>query len=271
LYPNAPSLPAPDRIEYLRSFDDNQDLPDNAGQRIYGWFTPPVSGNYVFYVACDDASALWLSTNSDPAHAYQIAQNQAWMSHLDWTNSNTGSGETPYVPTGEFRSDRFELGGGPNAVANAISGWSPWPALNADGSIPLTAGNNYYIELDDYEGGGGQNASVTYKLAGALDPLPGSAPLLKAGNISTMSAPDTALPQPQPRITRINLSGSNVTISGTNGLVNAAYNVLASTNVALPMSQWTVVANGRFDSSGNFSSTNAVGASGTRFLRLQVP
>ena len=274
LYPTASSLPAPDKLEYLSKFNDKADLPNNGGERIYGWFTPPVTGNYIFFTASDDVSALWLSTNSSPTNVYEIAQNQAWMvsgndGPTDWTLVNTNSGEGPYLSTGEWRSDKFELGGGPNAFATLISGWAPWPGLNADGSISLQAGTPYYIEMDHYQGGGGQGAAVTYKLAGNPDPSTGAASLL-TGNVIFASVPDSVAPEPQPRITSIHVSGSAVAVSGSNGLVNAVYNVLNSSNVALPLSNWTVLGSARFDSSGNFSSTNA-SAGGQSFYIIQVP
>jgi len=371
LYPGSSWLnsnPA-NKVEYLPAFDDNQDLPGNSGNRIYGWFTPSVSGDYVFFLASDDEAALWLSTDSNPAHAYQIAQNQGWMDHADWTVTDTGSGEYSYYSYGEWRSDMFENGGGPNAFANFILGWTPYPNFNAtDGGIPLVAGTKYYIELDHFQGGGGQNAAVTYKLAGSADPATGAASLLRGTNVSMISAMDgsaveitnqpasatvqsgataafnvgvrpyvagaptapappvqyqwylvtggttnaiagatsatyTTAPvisvdsgkqffaavttigfqtnsalatltvgAPQPHIVNISFSGGKLIISGTNGSSGRNYYVLTSTNVALPLNQWTPILTNSFDGSGAFSATNSVSAGSPRqFYLLQVP
>jgi hypothetical protein len=234
-----------------------------------------VTGHYIFFVASDDAGALWLSTNAGPEGTYEIAQNQQWMvsgndGPADWNLANSGSGEYPFLSTGEWRSDQFELNGGPSAIAGAIAGWSPWPGLNPDGSIPLTVGTAYYIELDHYEGGGGQGAAVTYKLAGAADPATGSASLLSGNRVSSL-VPDGLAPQPRPRVTRTSVSAVTVTLTGANGLVNAVFNVLSSTDAALPVSQWTIQASGRFDSNGGFSITTARGTDQKRFYILQVP
>jgi hypothetical protein len=43
-----------------------------------------------------------------------------------------------------------------------------------------------------------------------------------------------------------------------NGLLNAVYNVLNTTNVATPLTNWTVTATSVFNVSGNFSITNAI-------------
>ena len=61
-------------------------------------------------------------------------------------------------------------------------------------------------------------------------------------------------------ITGFSLSGLNVIISGTNGQAGAAYYLLSSTNVALPVNQWTPVATNVPTTAGNytFTATNAV-------------
>jgi len=46
---------------------------DNYGAHVYGWITPTESANYTFFLRSDDASQLWLSGDSNPAGATQIA------------------------------------------------------------------------------------------------------------------------------------------------------------------------------------------------------
>lgn len=65
-------------------------------------------------------------------------------------------------------------------------------------------------------------------------------------------------------------SGANMIFNGTNGPDGGIYYVLTSTNVALPLSQWTPVATNTFSPTGTFSVTNAIGA-GTRFFIIAVP
>jgi hypothetical protein len=47
--------------------------------------------------------------------------------------------------------------------------------------------------------------------------------------------------------------GTNVLLSGTNGVPNSAFYVLSSTNVALPRTNWTPILTNTFNGSGNFS------------------
>jgi hypothetical protein len=192
------------------------------------------------------------------------------MIDRDWTCSNTNSGEyTTYYQYGEWRSDLFATVGGQAPLDPNGRGFSP--SFNpATGGITLVAGTAYYIELDHFQGGGGQAAAVTYKLYNAADPSSSSASLLVGTNISA-ALPDTTLPEPKPVITNIVVSGSNVILKGNNGLANAVYNILSSTNVATPLTNWTVTATHVFDINGNFNATNAItpGTPNT-FYRLQA-
>ena len=43
---------------------------DNFGSRLSGWLVPPVTGDYIFWIASDDNGELWLSTDDDPANKF---------------------------------------------------------------------------------------------------------------------------------------------------------------------------------------------------------
>ena len=64
----------------------------------------------------------------------------------------------------------------------------------------------------------------------------------------------------RPGITGFSLHGANVMINGTNGQAGYPYYLLASTNAALPLTQWKVVATNVVGANGNFTftGTNAV-------------
>jgi hypothetical protein len=78
---------APDTNVYLSIFDSHQitggdlnnnaafgSLGDNYGCSLSGWITPTNSGQYTFFLASDDASELWLSTDATTQAAALIAQ-----------------------------------------------------------------------------------------------------------------------------------------------------------------------------------------------------
>lgn len=65
--------------------------------------------------------------------------------------------------------------------------------------------------------------------------------------------------------------GFGLVMTGTGGVTNGTYYVLASTNLALPLNQWTPVATNPFDGSGSFIFTSTPAASPLQmFYRLQL-
>ncbi len=148
---------------------------NNYARRVSGYFIPPTSGGYVFYVCGDDDSDLFLSTDSDPAHKRLIAQEETWSNPRQWVNSAGGS------PVIQKVSDTFSPDGGLT---------TPYSA-----GIPLQQGHLYYMEGVQHQGIGGDNFAVTYKLVGGSDPLDGDAPMLQATNqnIALMTGPTTSL------------------------------------------------------------------------------
>lgn len=79
----------------------------------------------------------------------------------------------------------------------------------------------------------------------------------------------TAVP---PTIGSVSVSNGNFVFSGTGGIEGEDYIVLSSTNIALPIIDWTAVVTNQFGAGGSFSYTNAVApdAPATFFL-LQIP
>jgi hypothetical protein len=75
---------------------------------------------------------------------------------------------------------------------------------------------------------------------------------------------------PRPGIAAIDLSDANVVLTATNGVTTATYYTLSSTNLALPLDQWTPAATNQLTADGNFSITltNAAGVASPRFCIL---
>jgi fibronectin type 3 domain-containing protein len=92
----------------------------------------------------------------------------------------------------------------------------------------------------------------------------------ESANSAQTSATTPALPPPQ--IVQASIAGGNVVFSGTNGLPGGTYELVSSTNLAMPLSNWTQVGGGNFDGNGNFSVSNAINASEPqRFYLLRQP
>jgi hypothetical protein len=72
-----------------------------------------------------------------------------------------------------------------------------------------------------------------------------------------------------PLITWVGLTQGSLVFKGSNGLAGARCYVLASTNLGLPLAQWTRIATNSFDSGGTFSFSNSASLR-NQFFRLQL-
>jgi autotransporter-associated beta strand protein len=117
-------------------------------------------------------------------------------------------------------------------------------------------------------------SAVTY--AGTFSNL---APVIPAINLAwnTNSLTNGTLgivssPTSPPHLGLLGMNGTNWIFSGTNGVPNWPCLLLASTNLTLPLNQWTAIATNTFDGLGNFSFTNSAGSNGLQtfyVLKLQ--
>jgi len=91
---------------------------------------------------------------------------------------------------------------------------------------------------------------------------------------SLLGLDDISVVPAQPGIASFSRSGANLVFNGSNGFSGGTYDLLMTTNLALPPSQWVPVATNALDTGGNFTITltNAVSQTNRgRFylLRLQ--
>ena len=102
------------------------------GARMYGWFIPPVTTNYVFFVSADDACRLSLSTNSDPANLRIVAVENIWSPSDNWTNYSSAyppNTQPPYAAhRGSGSNDQNPSGGG--GFGGPGGDWDPGPDQN---------------------------------------------------------------------------------------------------------------------------------------------
>jgi hypothetical protein len=155
---------SPTAVTYLTSFESPSGQGNNYAERISALFTAPATANYVFFLASDDDSDLFLSTDSTPANKRLIAQETVWSNSRQWLTSGGNS------VLASKRSDTFA--------------GTAWPTGN---TISLTAGVQYYLEGVHHQGSGGDAFAATFKFAGASDPADGSAPTL-TGNLLGVNA-----------------------------------------------------------------------------------
>jgi ELWxxDGT repeat protein len=126
----------PSSTSQLNIFEGPTNSQTNFGARIRGYICPPTTGTYTFWIASNDHSELWLSTDDSPSNKVKIA-------------SVTGA-TTPRQ-------------------------WTKFPTQKS-AAINLTAGKRYYIEALHKQGAGSHNIAVGWQLPdGTLErPIPGN-------------------------------------------------------------------------------------------------
>lgn len=87
----------------------------------------------------------------------------------------------------------------------------------------------------------------------------------------TIAVTGTAI-VPPPSISGLTKTGTNLIFNITGGAAGGSWNLLTSTNVALPLASWTTNRSGVFDGSGNVNFTNGIiAAEPQRYFRIKTP
>ena len=81
-----PSFPSrPGVVSVLTGlFESPTGYGHNYGQRLRGYFIPPVTGEYVFFLASNNASELWVSPDGDSEHRSRVAFVEGATAWRDW-------------------------------------------------------------------------------------------------------------------------------------------------------------------------------------------
>ncbi|MCE7990242.1 MAG: DUF1929 domain-containing protein [Caldilinea sp. CFX5] len=119
---------SPSGSNLLTRFEAPTNWADNYGARIRGYLHAPITGQYRFWIAGDDNSQLLLSTSANPANAVVIASVPGWSNPREW---------------GKYTQQQSAL-------------------------ITLQAGQKYYMEALQKEGGGGDNLAVAWQIPGGV-------------------------------------------------------------------------------------------------------
>jgi signal transduction histidine kinase len=86
--PNFPQYPfEPAGREVLPNCEAPADTGNFHLTRLAGWLKPPATGEYTFFIASDNSSELWLSTDADPSNVRKVAsvQSSLWANPREWT------------------------------------------------------------------------------------------------------------------------------------------------------------------------------------------
>jgi autotransporter-associated beta strand protein len=112
------------------------------------------------------------------------------------------------------------------------------------------------------------NVTNTYGVAGSYTV---SLVVSGAGGSSTNTRANYVVVKPKAAISGAALSSGGLVFSGTNGPAGMQYRILTTTNVSLPLANWTPVVTNVFAADGSYSYTNAPGVNPAGFFLLVSP
>ncbi len=91
----------------LREIRDSFEAPSGCGNyyltRMRGYLHPTITGEYSFWIASDNSSELWLSTDNNPSKARKIAfiPRFNWVAPREWSRFPSQHSETIWLQAGE--------------------------------------------------------------------------------------------------------------------------------------------------------------------------
>ncbi|HZG74887.1 MAG TPA: PA14 domain-containing protein, partial [Paenibacillus sp.] len=173
-----PLTTTPTSTSALTSLEGPTNVAESYGARVRGYIHPASTGTYTFYVASDDASELWLSTDANPANKVKLAEVTSWTGVREWNKFTT----------------------------------------QQSAAVTLTAGQKYYVEVLHKEGAGNDHFSVGWTRPGksTIDVITGTY-LSPYADTQAPTAP-TNVSAPSKTDTTVNLSWTastdNVGVAG---------------------------------------------------------
>ncbi|XP_066918983.1 uncharacterized protein [Clytia hemisphaerica] len=157
---NNPRFPSsPDEYIILDKFEAPPNAGDGYGQRLSTYYKAPLTGNYVFYLACDNECELWMSPDTEEIRSNLVLE----------------------LKKGHYTSFRQ---------------WHKYPDQQTSREIALQQGEYYFLESFMKEGSGGDDLSVGVRLPDGKFELPISSNLFLVPGESSSSSDSVSKPPP---------------------------------------------------------------------------
>ena len=123
----------PNQTNQLTSFEAPSNQGDNFGERLRGYICAPETGNYSFWIASDNESDLYLSTDANPANKVKIAFMTGYAAPRIWTKYPTQ--KSVLIPLIAGTKYYIEALTRSNSGDNLAVGWNT-PSMGA-GATPV--------------------------------------------------------------------------------------------------------------------------------------
>ena len=224
--------------------------------------------------------AIWASKGGSSSNGFALFVNTYLTTDqkLIFETANGSAAPTLASPTGAVTSNQWHL---VTAVINRPGGtgqlYVDGVATGVTGSVRTDFATNEEVYLAQFAGS-------VFQFNGLIDEARIQAGTNSANwvwaswatvaqnatleNYSTVTS--TVITPATPVTVQVQYSGGNLTLGGSGGVAGATYYVIGSTNLALPVASWTVLATNTFGGSGNFSASLPVDPTKpAQFLRIK--
>jgi uncharacterized protein (DUF1800 family) len=132
-----PTSTPPTGTANLTSLQAPSNFGTNYGARIRGYITAPVTGNYYFWIAANNAAELWISNDDEPVNAFK----RAWVTtgnSAPQTWNGEATQKSPWLALEQGKKYYFEVlhKAGSGAGDNLAVGWAkPGDALTTPSQV----------------------------------------------------------------------------------------------------------------------------------------
>ncbi len=140
---NDPKYPRfSDSGDVITTTRDEVNTVGRYGQRWTGWLVPDTSGDHRFFIASDDSSELWLSTDDSPQNKVRIASINGYRSEGAWTSGDSSAFVSLQAGNRYYIEIRHKEGGG--ASHCGVAWQKPGESQPANGTGYIPSGNLEY-------------------------------------------------------------------------------------------------------------------------------
>jgi hypothetical protein len=249
----------------LQSFDPNGsgEVTNFSADTNYDWTIATASGG----IANFDMSKFTVDTTqfqNDLMGGYFYVRASGNSLILSFTNNHPPMA-TPYllyqspngiaIPISNLASNWSDPDGDPVALADVDNMSTNGAAVNFDSHFI------YYTNA---------NNVADYFIYSVQDVRTNAPAIYRDGDTQRTATGEILFVLPPP-ISSIVASGNNFIFRGSNGIAGRQFYLLGSTNVALPLNQWQILATNSFDGNGNFNFTNSINTNSPQeFYMLQL-
>jgi hypothetical protein len=266
---NATMVPFANTLRYVMNVATNHisyyvngtSSPNSTRNFIYpGWLPVANFGSLNYFIMANMDIAQGSQASTVIYDALILWVKNARYTGVYPTNDNTADYtiSTPWMQT---------VGGGSNVTAqvtvNPLAGFTGTVNLSVNHLPNGVAASFNPGSITSGSGVSTLTLTASNAAAGGVFGLTNGLTVVATSGIGTRTAPITLVVKPRPTILTTSLTRTNFVIMGTNGFSNATFYLVSSTNLTLPLVQWTPLATNGFGTNGTFNATNPIPPGGS--------